>query len=241
MVSELQASAEKLARSERESAWREMARQIAHEIKNPLTPMKLSVQHLRRAWKDQAPNLDQHIDKVTHTLIDQIDTLSSIASEFSKFAQMPGAHFEPTEMISRIKRVTYLFEDSCRVILHPVDPPGTEALVYADPEQLLQVFNNLIRNAIQAVPENREPEVDIYVSVGNGKVLVKVADNGTGIPDEQIERMFEPNFTTKSSGTGLGLAITKKIVEGAEGRIWFETQKDKGTTFFIEWPLYHPE
>jgi signal transduction histidine kinase len=241
MVSELQASAEKLARSERESAWREMARQIAHEIKNPLTPMKLSVQHLRRAWKDQAPNLDHHIDKVTHTLIDQIDTLSSIASEFSKFAQMPGAHFEPTELISRIKRVTYLYEDSCRIVLHPVDPPGTEAVVYADPEQLLQVFNNLIRNAIQAVPENREPEIDIVVTVGNGLVEVKVSDNGSGIPEEQIDRMFEPNFTTKSSGMGLGLAITKKIVEGAGGRIWFETQKDQGTTFFIEWPLYNPD
>jgi len=241
MVSELQASAEKLARSERESAWREMARQIAHEIKNPLTPMKLSVQHLRRAWKDQAPNLDQHIDRVTHTLIDQIDTLSSIASEFSKFSQMPGAHFEPTELIARIKRITFLFEDSCRVILHPVDPPGTEAVVYADPEQLLQVFNNLIRNAIQAVPEGREPEVDIYVTVGGGKVLVKVTDNGSGIPEHQTGKMFEPNFTTKSSGMGLGLAITKKIVEGAEGRIWFETVKDQGTTFFIEWPLYQPE
>ncbi|HBB90582.1 MAG TPA: hypothetical protein DC042_02390 [Bacteroidales bacterium] len=241
MVNELQAGAEKLARSERETAWREMARQIAHEIKNPLTPMKLSVQHLRRAWKDQAPNLDMHIDKVTNTLIDQIDTLSSIASEFSRFAQMPGAHFEPIDLVSKLRQVTYLFEDSCKVTLHEVEPSGQEVVLYADPEQLLQVFNNLMRNAIQAVPETKEPTVDIFIDVRDHRVIVRIADNGSGIPDELHDRLFEPNFTTKSSGMGLGLAITKKIVEGTEGNIWFETVKNEGTTFYIEWPLYQPE
>jgi len=241
LVNELQASAEKLARSERESAWKEMARQIAHEIKNPLTPMKLSVQHLRRAWNDKAPDLDSHIDKVTHTLIDQIETLSTIANEFSKFAQMPGAHYEPIDLIAKLKRLTYLFEDSCRVTLHPMIPDRGEVIINADPEQLLQVYNNLIRNAIQAVPESREPAVDLYVEVLENHVRVRVTDNGSGIPVELQERLFEPNFTTKTSGMGLGLSIAKKIVEGANGRIWFETTKDDGTTFFIDWPLYQPD
>lgn len=240
LVNELQASAEKLARSERESAWREMARQIAHEIKNPLTPMKLSVQHLRRAWKDHTPDLDSHIDRVTNTLIDQIDTLSAIASEFSKFAQMPGAHFEPIDLISKLRRLTFLFEDTCKINLHLPDPAPGEIIIYADPEQVLQVYNNLIRNAIQAVPESVEPVIDLFVEVKGDQVLVRVKDNGMGIPDELHDRLFEPNFTTKTSGMGLGLSIAKKIVEGSDGKIWFETQKDEGTTFFIEWPLYQP-
>ncbi|MFH0760424.1 MAG: ATP-binding protein [Bacteroidota bacterium] len=240
LVNELQASAEKLARSERETAWREMARQIAHEIKNPLTPMKLSVQHLRRAWKDHAPDLDNHIDRVTNTLIDQIETLSAIASEFSKFAQMPGAHFEPIDLISKLKRLTFLFEDTCKITLHQVNPVSGEVIIYADPEQVLQVYNNLVRNAIQAVHESCEPVVDLFVEVKGDQVVVRVKDNGVGIPEELQDRLFEPNFTTKTSGMGLGLSIAKKIVEGSEGKIWFETRKDEGTAFFIEWPLYKP-
>jgi len=201
----------------------------------------LSVQHLRRAWNDKAPDLDIHIDKVTHTLIDQIETLSTIANEFSKFAQMPGAHYEPIDLIAKLKRLTYLFEDSCRVTMHPVTPDRSEVIINADPEQLLQVYNNLIRNAIQAVPDNREPTVDLYVEVLGSQVRVRVTDNGSGIPAELQERLFEPNFTTKTSGMGLGLSIAKKIVEGANGRIWFETTKDDGTTFFIDWPLYQPD
>lgn len=241
MVSELQASAEKLARSERESAWREMARQIAHEIKNPLTPMKLSVQHLRKAWKDGAPDLDNHIDRMTNTLIDQIETLSNIANEFSKFAQVPGAHFEAIDLTQKIQRITHLFEDTCKVNLIRDYKGPREILIFADPEQVIQVFNNLIRNAIQAVPEGVEPVVDISIEPTEDHVIVKVADNGIGISDELQSRLFEPNFTTKSSGMGLGLAIAKKIIEGSNGKIWFETRKNSGTTFFLEWPIFKPE
>jgi signal transduction histidine kinase len=237
MVSELQASADKLARSERESAWREMARQIAHEIKNPLTPMKLSVQHLRKAWKDNAPDLDKHIDKVTRTLIEQIDTLSAIATEFSKFAKMPGAHFEQIDLVSKLKSISQLFEESCRISFETAPGTPDEVIVYADKEQILQVFNNLIRNAIQAVPEGSEPVVGIELESGAGSALIRVNDNGAGIPEELQPKMFEPNFTTKSSGMGLGLAISKKYIEGSGGDIWFETEKGKGTTFFIRLPL----
>ncbi|TSA34520.1 MAG: HAMP domain-containing protein [Porphyromonadaceae bacterium] len=241
MVSELQASAEKLARSERESAWREMARQIAHEIKNPLTPMKLSVQHLRKAWKDGAPDLDAYIDRMTTTLIDQIETLSNIANEFSKFAQIPGAHFEPIDLTQKIQRITHLFEDTCKVNLIKNFKGLSEVLIFADPEQVIQVFNNLIRNAIQAVAEGVEPVVDISIEAGEDTVIVKVTDNGIGITDDLQSRLFEPNFTTKSSGMGLGLAITKKIMEGSNGKIWFETRKNAGTSFYLEWPLFKPE
>ncbi len=241
MVSELQSSAEKLARSERESAWREMARQIAHEIKNPLTPMKLSVQHLRRAWKDKAPDLDNHIDRMTNTLIDQIDSLSNIANEFSKFAQVPGAHFEAIDLTQKIQRITHLFEDTCKINLIKHFRGSREILIFADPEQVIQVFNNLIRNAIQAVPDGVEPVVDISIDAGEEEVVVTVTDNGTGIAEELQSRLFEPNFTTKSSGMGLGLAIAKKIMEGSNGKIWFETRKNAGTSFYLGWPLFKPE
>lgn len=241
MVSELQASAEKLARSERETAWREMARQIAHEIKNPLTPMKLSVQHLRKAWKDGAPDLDVYIDRMTTTLIDQIETLSNIANEFSRFAQIPGAHFEAIDLIQKIQRISHLFEGTCKVNLLKNYKGPREILIFADPEQVIQVFNNLIRNAVQAVPEESEPVVEISIEAGADTVIVKVTDNGSGISDELQPRLFEPNFTTKSSGMGLGLAITKKIMEGSKGKIWFETRKNAGTTFYLEWPLFKPE
>jgi len=238
MVSELQVSAEKLARSERETAWREMARQIAHEIKNPLTPMKLSVQHLRKAWKDKAPDLDLLIDRMTNTLVDQIETLTNIANEFSKFAQVPGAHFEAIDLTQKVQRITHLFEDTCKVNLIRKGKGSGELMIFADPEQVIQVFNNLIRNAVQAVAEGVEPVVDIDIESHDDKVIVKVRDNGTGIPDELQARLFEPNFTTKSSGMGLGLAIAKKIMEGSNGSIWFETRKNEGTTFYLEWPLY---
>ncbi len=241
MVNELQASAEKLVRSERETAWREMARQIAHEIKNPLTPMKLSVQHLRKAWKDGAPDLDIYIDRMTNMLVDQIETLANIANEFSKFAQMPGAHFEVIDLTQKILRITHLFEDTCKI--HLVKPAKVqhELSIFADPEQVIQVFNNLIRNAIQAAREGVEPVVEIVIEERGETVVVKISDNGSGIPDDLQSRLFEPNFTTKTSGMGLGLAITKKIMEGSNGTIWFETQKNTGTNFYLEWPLYRHE
>ncbi|MFO7616964.1 MAG: ATP-binding protein, partial [Bacteroidales bacterium] len=241
MVSELQESADKLARSERELAWREMARQIAHEIKNPLTPMKLSVQHLRRAWKDEAPNLGEHIDKVTRTLIDQIDNLSAIASEFSRFAKMPGTNFEQIDLVAKFPSITALYEESCHIRFEPDPGTPSEVWVLADKEQILQVFNNLIRNAIQAVPDGVDPRITVSLGIQGNQAVIRVSDNGSGIPEELRDRMFEPNFTTKSSGMGLGLAISKRIIEGSGGEISFETTPGHGTTFRITLPLYAEE
>lgn len=238
MVSELGKSAELLAKSERESAWREMAKQIAHEIKNPLTPMKLSIQHLQRAWEDKAENWDEVFERTTHTLVEQIDNLSKIASEFSNFAQMPRANHEKVDVIQKMKNVISLFapDDDAEITY---DTSGLEkAWVYMDKEQLSRVFINLIKNALQSIPKNREGQIHIAVSRLKGRVFVKISDNGKGIPPEQQPKMFQPNFTTKTSGMGLGLAIVKNIVEHAGGNIRYESVVDKGSSFIFSFPEY---
>jgi two-component system, NtrC family, nitrogen regulation sensor histidine kinase NtrY len=237
MVKELAKSVEMLARSERESAWREMAKQIAHEIKNPLTPMKLSVQHLYRSWKDSRENFDEYLEKVTKTLIEQIDNLSFIASEFSNFAKMPKAFNEEINMVDAIKSVLQLFENTENVDF-AFDYEANEMPVYADKEQLSRVFINLIKNAIQSVPENRKGRVEINAVLSGGMVRVSVTDNGKGIPEELQGKLFTPSFTTKSSGMGLGLTIVKNSIESFDGHISFKTRVNQGTTFLIELPNY---
>lgn len=237
MMEELAHSADMLAKSERESAWREMAKQIAHEIKNPLTPMKLNVQLLQRSWADKDPKFDKRLEKVSKTLIEQINTLSSIASEFSSFATMPKQTNQKVNIIDSITNAVNLFEDTENVHMNVNLHSHAEANVYADKEQMLQVFNNLIKNAIQAIPEEQEGEVTVDLSIHNDRVTIKVADNGKGISDELKEKLFQPSFTTKTSGMGLGLSIVKNIIESSNGTIWFETQEDKGTAFFVELPL----
>ncbi|MFW5753894.1 MAG: sensor histidine kinase [Marinilabiliaceae bacterium] len=237
MVDELDESATKLARTERELAWREMARQIAHEIKNPLTPMKLSIQYLQRAWKDQVPDFDAFLNRVTGTLIEQIEKLSSIATEFSHFAQMPAAVRENVDILDKIRSSVTLYSNSTDVDIR-TDFKGFESIVVnADAEQLLGVFNNLINNAIQSIPRDRVGRIMISTSVEEDKVLITVTDNGKGITEETREKMFQPNFTTKTSGMGLGLAIVKGVVETAGGKIWFDTETDRGTTFYIQLPV----
>ncbi len=237
MVDELSESAKKLAQTERELAWREMARQIAHEIKNPLTPMKLSIQYLQRAWNDQVPDFDDFLKRVTNTLIEQIEKLSSIAREFSHFAKMPAARREAVDILDKIRISTTLFENVSNVNIITRFNQHEKIIVNADGEQLLGVFNNLINNAIQAIPADRKGEVVISAEADSQKVLIKVKDNGKGIPRENYPNMFVPNFTTKTSGTGLGLAIVKSTVESLGGSVWFESETGEGTTFFIQLPV----
>lgn len=236
-VDELAASAELLARSERESAWREMAKQIAHEIKNPLTPMKLNIQYLQRL-KNDPKELDSNLEKVTRMLIEQIDGLSSIATEFSNFAQIPTARNQVFNVAEQLKKVIDLFETHEKSNIR-INFDGSEAIfVNADREQFSRAIINLVKNAIQAIPAKQEGIVGIYMSRVNDFVQIKVEDNGIGIADELQEKMFSPSFTTKSSGMGLGLAIVKNIVENFRGHIWYETIPGRGTTFFIEIPVY---
>ncbi len=235
MIDEIAKSADILIRSEREGAWREMARQVAHEIKNPLTPMKLSVQYLEKAWNDKAPDWDLRLNRFSQTMIEQIEALSSIASEFSNFAQMPTAKNEILNLDEILQSVMalYLNFSSIKYVFTPSLPM---CFIKADRKQLIRVFTNLINNAIQAIENERKGNILISLTQENETLLVSIADNGIGIPTEQSDRVFLPNFTTKSGGMGLGLAIVKKIVQEAGGEISFVSQKGGGTTFFLRFP-----
>ena len=239
-VEELAVSAELLARSERESAWREMAKQIAHEIKNPLTPMKLNIQYLQRAkGKDEGYN--KYLDRVTNILIEQIDNLSNIATEFSNFAKIPRATNQVFCLADQLQRTIDLYEsyNDAEIVFYPNGCENVE--VNADKEQLSRAIINLIKNAIQSVPENEQALIKLELKREDNKVIISITDNGTGIPVELRHKLFAPSFTTKTSGMGLGLAIVKNIVENFAGKIWFETELDKGTTFFIEIPIHFTE
>ncbi len=237
MVIKLGESIELLAKTERESAWREMAKQIAHEIKNPLTPMKLSVQFLMRAWQNKDEGFEKKLNKSTQTLIDQIDTLSNIATSFSNFAKMPKPKKELVDLVVRVEHTIELFATAENVTIETNIEKFNKLIIVADHEHISRVLTNLTKNAIQAIPGDREGHIKILAENHSNKVLLKVIDNGSGIADQQKEKLFTPNFTTKSSGMGMGLPIVKDIIESADGKIWFETELDKGTTFFIEFPL----
>lgn len=238
MVEELHNSAEMLARSERESAWREMAKQVAHEIKNPLTPMKLSVQHLQRAWREKSPNLQDIMQRFSQTLIEQIDSLSNIATEFSNFAKMPKASNAVLDLSSILENIVNLYAESEKIKINYHPEKDNNLRVFADKDQLQRVFSNLFKNALQAIPENREGIITVEIIVTHDGYVVKISDNGIGIPEDKIEKIFMPNFTTKTAGTGLGLAMVKSIIENAGGKIWFETSSGNGTSFFVLLPAY---
>lgn len=239
MVRKLEVSAARLAKSEREGAWREMARQVAHEIKNPLTPMKLSIQYLQRAIDNDAPNVKQLSHNVARTLVEQIEHLANIASDFSAFARIGEANSEVlllNEVLHSLKELYQSHEHSKIIFNHP----GHAFYIFADKTQMNRLFTNLLQNAIQAIPEDREGLITINMEESEaGWVVVSVSDNGEGIPPEIQSKIFVPNFTTKNSGTGLGLAMCKNIVEQARGEIWFETQLTVGTTFYVKLPLEH--
>jgi signal transduction histidine kinase len=234
MVDKLAESAELLAKSERESAWKQMARQIAHEINNPLTPMKLTIQQLQRTQKSE--HFGEYFEKSSRLLIEQIDNLSRIATAFSNFAKMPDAKKEMVTINSPLQSVIELFRHNNESVHISYSTDNIAATVWADKEQLTQVFNNVLKNAIQAIPAERKGEINIQLTETETQVRVTIQDNGCGIPDDIRDKLFIPNFTTKSSGMGLGLAIVNNIVESSGGKIWFETQLNEGSTFFVEFP-----
>ncbi len=237
MIVKLDESADLLALTEREVAWREMAKQVAHEIKNPLTPMRLSIQHLQHAMQNADPiESRQLVQRVGITLIEQIDNLSKIAAEFSTFAKMPRPQYERIVLNDLVTSVHDLFkkrDDMDFNLYVPID----EIYVNADRSHLLRVLNNLIKNAIQAIPASRRGVIDIKLEQLSDSTIIQVRDNGKGISKDMRDKVFYPNFTTKTSGTGLGLAISKNIVESFGGRMYFETEEGSGTTFFFELPL----
>lgn len=245
MVEELAISAELLAKSERESAWREMAKQVAHEIKNPLTPMKLSIQHLERAWKDNPEQMKEMIERTTKTLIEQIDTLSNIATEFSNFALMPKVNNEVFDLKQVVENTYDLYKetDGIKIMFSVYLKDENESsiknlFIYADKEQLLRAFSNLVKNAIQAIPEETKGLINVTISDDENNYIVSISDNGVGIPEDKFDKIFVPNFTTKTAGMGLGLAMVKNSIESTGGKVWFESKPDIGTTFYVSIPKY---
>ena len=229
-VKELADSAALLARSERESAWKEMARQIAHEINNPLTPMKLNIQYLQKIKDEGASNFDSYFNQVTRMLVAQIDTLSAIASTFSDFARLPSTRIEPVEMTGLIREVATLFEAPGEYSLS-VECPDREVYVSGDRDQLRRAFVNIVRNATQAIFNQVDGSIRVTLETFGDQVKIAVSDNGPGIKEADRSRLFEPNFTTKSGGMGLGLAITKTIIENYKGEISYESTP--GRTIFL--------
>ena len=232
MIDELEESAIQLARSEREQAWREMAKQVAHEIKNPLTPMRLTVQNFQRKFNPNDENIHLKVDEYSKTLIQQIDTMSSIASAFSNFAKMPAQQNETLNVVNIVKLSLDIFNEDAIVFTSESD----EIIAKLDRTQLIRVVTNLVKNGIQAVPESREPKILIHVGTEHNQVVITISDNGSGISEENIDKVFEPKFTTKTSGMGLGLAMVKNIVETYKGSISFTSVKDKGTVFKVLFP-----
>ncbi|MDB9721389.1 ATP-binding protein, partial [Winogradskyella sp.] len=218
MIDELEASAVKLATSEREQAWREMAKQVAHEIKNPLTPMRLSVQSFQRKFNPEDENIHQKVEEYSNTLIQQIDTMSSIASAFSNFAKMPAQKSEQLNVVHIVKLALDIFNEHYITF----NPESETIIAKFDRTQLIRVVTNLVKNSIQAIAlDTRDPKIHVRVFAQHDSVMITVEDNGFGIAEDTKSKIFEPKFTTKSSGMGLGLAMVKNIVETYNGSITF--------------------
>ncbi|MEE4258703.1 MAG: ATP-binding protein [Bacteroidales bacterium] len=235
MVDKLEQSAELLKHSERESAWREVARQIAHEIKNPLTPMKLNIQYLEKAYNENDPDLQDKITTISKSLIQQIDTLDKVAEMFADFAKSNIRKMDKVELLGVIKSTVALFKNDTHItfnVFHDEDEYFTKAIE----KDLIRVFNNLLKNAVQSVENKTQGKIEISITRSDIYIEVQIADNGKGIDKSIKNKIFQPYFTTKSGGTGLGLAIVKNIMNETGGSISFESS-EKGTVFFLKFNL----
>lgn len=257
MQAQLAESRRQLTQQERQLAWREMARQVAHEIKNPLTPMKLSVQHLQRAYKDATlhpigegsgdsaeektvdARFHRTFERITTTLIEQINALARIANEFSTFARMPTRHIERLDLNDVVQEAGVLMQEEAGTDI-AFDLADAPLIVEADREELRRSYINLIKNALQAIPEDRAPRIAVRTRPetknGHSWAHSEVEDNGAGVPPELQDKIFQPNFSTKTSGTGLGLAVVRKSIEDVGGTVGFDTTQGAGTTFWIQLP-----
>lgn len=235
MIDDLESSAAQLASNEREAAWREMAKQVAHEIKNPLTPMRLTVQSFERKFDPKDPDILSKMKEYSNSLIQQIDTMSSIASAFSTYAQMPAQKEETLDVVKITKLALEIFNEEFIYFVSPSEP----VIAKLDRTQLIRVITNLIKNSIQAISElNPEtPKIEVNVFSKNQDTIITVSDNGIGVSEEHMDKIFEPKFTTKNSGMGLGLAMVKKIIEAYEGSITFVSVAGEGSTFTVRIPM----
>lgn len=233
MIDQLEDSAVKLAQSEREQAWREMAKQVAHEIKNPLTPMRLTVQSFLRKFNPEDPKIREKIAEYSETLIQQIDVMSSIASAFSDFAKMPTQRKEELDVVAVVKHALDIFTEDY-ISYHPQEK---ELFANLDKTQLIRVITNLVKNATQAMkPEEENPKIEIKVAAEKQHIIISISDNGKGISEQNKDLIFEPKFTTKTSGMGLGLPMIKNIIEAYNGTINFSSTEGIGTVFTVTLP-----
>lgn len=233
-VDELEKSTQLLLESERETAWRTMAKQVAHEINNPLTPMKLTIQQLQRTKQMDVSGFDEYFDKAAQTLIEQIDNLSRIAGTFSQFARMPETKFTKVDVAAKLYSVVALFKHNHENIEIAYSGKKNHVTVLGDAEQLIQVFNNILKNATQAIKKDAKGKILVELHTTNSnEIQIKITDNGTGIPTSIQADIFKPNFTTKTTGMGLGLSISKNLIENMGGKISFFTRENESTTFEI--------
>ncbi|OYT10361.1 MAG: hypothetical protein B6I18_09575 [Bacteroidetes bacterium 4572_112] len=232
MIDALALSSERLAKSERETAWREMAKQVAHEIKNPLTPMKLSVQYMMYSFDENATDNKDKLQALANTLVEQIDTLTNIATAFSDFANMPKSTKQLHDFASIINTAVDIYKDYSNVSIEL--SIENDLQLFIDKNQWLRVFNNLIKNSLQAKIPDQKLIISIDVKTTDTKVIIAFRDNGHGIDEDMRDKIFVPNFTTKTKGSGLGLAMVKNIVNNSDGKISFESELGKGTIFIIE-------
>jgi len=241
MVAELKKNIDLMAQNEREAAWKEMAKSVAHEIKNPLTPMRLNMQQLQRLWNNEDKRFGDKFKDMSVNFIAQIDILTHIATSFSSYAKMPPPNNGVFNVVQVVKNAVSLFqnnEEGVELICY-TDTVSDEILVFADMEQFTRVVVNLVKNSIQAMPPNKEDGcVKVLMKQSGDKIIIAIEDNGSGITEEAQNKIFTPSFTTKSSGSGLGLAMSKEIIIAAKGNISFETSIGEGTTFFIELPIH---
>tara|TARA_A100000164_G_scaffold123591_1_gene109509 strand:+ start:1048 stop:2448 length:1401 start_codon:yes stop_codon:yes gene_type:complete len=232
MIDDLEDSAERLAKTEREQAWQEMAKQVAHEIKNPLTPMRLTVQSFQKNSGFKSEDEKLKLNDFCEVLIEQIDTMSNVATSFSDFATLPKTQLEKTDIVEATKKVVEIFEQNNITL----ETSNENIFVKLDKEQWIRVMTNLIKNSIQSIPHDRESNIQVKIIESTKKVKIIVSDNGLGVSNKNREKIFEPKFTTKSDGMGLGLGIVRSIINSHRGKISYKSKNNKGTDFTISLP-----
>ena len=232
MIDDLDDSVQRLAKTEREQAWQEMAKQVAHEIKNPLTPMRLTVQSFQKNSGIDSIDEKIKINDFCQTLIEQIDTMSNVATSFSDFATLPKTQLEKTDIVDATKKAVEIFEQNNITF----KTSGNNIFVKLDKEQWIRVMTNLIKNSIQAIPHDRDPDILVQISENSKSVKILVSDNGQGVSKSNRDKIFEPKFTTKSDGMGLGLGIVRNIISSHRGKISYKSKSNKGTDFTITLP-----
>ena len=232
MIDDLEDSVQRLAKTEREQAWQEMAKQVAHEIKNPLTPMRLTVQSFQKNSGIVSNDEKNKINDFCDTLIEQIDTMSNVATSFSDFATLPKTQLEKTDVVEATKKAVEIFEQNNITF----ETSSDSIFIKLDKAQWIRVMTNLIKNSIQAIPHDRDPDILVKISENSNNVKVLVSDNGLGVSKSNREKIFEPKFTTKSDGMGLGLGIVRNIISSHRGKISYKSKNKKGTDFTITLP-----